>query len=181
MSKLTDRIRGIVGTPQNVGRVVAPAHAAVPQPGAADFESVLGGTWRDAAGARCFVVERRVNPATRHGRVAVGTLAEWIDDGTPDATLFAGGTPATAPFVFFGTVRSHAAAVAERRLAVAFTFALPTVAAQVRPSGERIALASPWTSRIATWSRKALPARGFFGALVSTRSSTIGSGGPPRS
>ncbi len=42
-----------------------------------------------------------MDPDGRHGRDAVGTLADWVHDGTPDAVLFAGGAPAAAPFVFF--------------------------------------------------------------------------------
>jgi uncharacterized protein YprB with RNaseH-like and TPR domain len=71
---------------------------------------------------RCFIVERRLGPDTRHGRDAVGTLADWMAQGTPDAVLFAGGAAARAPFVFFdlettglsGGAGTHAFLVAAR-------------------------------------------------------------------
>ena len=103
MSPLADRIRGIVGAP---GRVPSAAQGFNPAPPAglkacatAALETALGGTWRESAGARCFVVERRMEPSRRHGCDAVGSLADWMAEGTPDAVLFAGG--ARPPFVFF--------------------------------------------------------------------------------
>jgi uncharacterized protein YprB with RNaseH-like and TPR domain len=108
MSGLADRIRGIVA-PGGVSKPVASGFSRTsgpPEGGyhigfeTTDIERVLGGQWCDTDGARCFIVERRMEPDTRHGRDAIGTLAEWMDQGTPDAVLFAGGA-ARAPFVFF--------------------------------------------------------------------------------
>jgi len=110
MSSLADRIRGIVK--QNVvSKPVASGFSRTsgsPEAGhhvgsetTPDIEHVLGGEWRDPCGARCFVVERRMDPARRHGCDTIGTFADWVHDGTPDAVLFAGGAPVAAPFVFF--------------------------------------------------------------------------------
>ena len=70
MSALADRIRGIVGAP---GRVASAAQGLNPAPPAglqacatAALETALGGMWRESAGARCFVVERRMEPSRRH-------------------------------------------------------------------------------------------------------------------
>src|SRR5688572_31740816 len=113
MSSLADRTRGR-DKPQSAAQDFPGPHeirksgspavtaAADPKAGATpDIATVLGGDWRDAAGARCFVVERRMEPARRHGCEAIGTMADWVRDGTPDAVLFASGAAATAPFVFF--------------------------------------------------------------------------------
>lgn len=104
MSGLADRIRGIVNqAPKGPLDALGPPKRDPREGGCAtpDVESVLGGEWREAGDARCFVVERRMDPSSRHGRDAIATLADWIHDGTPDAVLFASGAPAAAPFVFF--------------------------------------------------------------------------------
>ena len=109
MSGLSDRIRGIVAS-NAVSKPVASGFSrpsCLPEGGPhlgfepSDIKGVLGGEWREAAGAACFVVERRMDPANRHGRDTIRTMAEWVDQGTPDAVLFAGGALARAPFVFF--------------------------------------------------------------------------------
>ena len=87
MSLLTDRIRGIVKAP--------PAAAAPgPGPGPRDLSS-LDGEWLDG----CFTVRRRWAPAARHGREAIGTFAECLDEAATTAALFGAG--ARAPFAFF--------------------------------------------------------------------------------
>jgi uncharacterized protein YprB with RNaseH-like and TPR domain len=58
--------------------------------------SPLGGEWR----ANVFVVERRSAPPARHGREAVGAVAECLDESAGEAALYGGGD-ARAPFVFF--------------------------------------------------------------------------------
>src|SRR6185436_15985300 len=60
------------------------------------LEHALGGEWR----GRCFVVERRWEPAARHGRELVGELAGRVRDAGDCATLYAG-APARPPFLFF--------------------------------------------------------------------------------
>ena len=67
----------------------------------AEIAAILGGTWRHAAGGRCFVVDRRWNRSALHGRERIGALAERLDRAAGEAPLFAGGTPARPPFVFF--------------------------------------------------------------------------------
>jgi uncharacterized protein YprB with RNaseH-like and TPR domain len=96
LSALADRIRGIVapGTPgpKGPGLPDRPAPPAFP-----DLVTALGGIWCGG----CFVVERRWDPAARHGCEAVGTLAERLEEASGDAVLYTSGTPARAPFVFF--------------------------------------------------------------------------------
>src|SRR4029453_3013590 len=112
MSGLADRIRGIVA-PNAVSKPVASGFSRTsgpPEGGlpvgfeTSDISQVLGGEWRETgpstalgAGARCFIVERRMEPDTRHGRDTIGTLAEWMQQGTPDAVLFEGGGAGAAP------------------------------------------------------------------------------------
>ena len=96
MSALADRIRGIVApgapVPIEPGLRDLPAPPACP-----DLVAALGGLWRGG----CFVVERRSDPAVRHGYEAVGTLAERLEEASGDAVLYSSGAPARAPFVFF--------------------------------------------------------------------------------
>ena len=86
MTALADRIRGIVKP--------API-AAVPPPPETCNVSLLNGEWSGG----CFVVERRWTPEACHGREAVGTYAECLDEGAAASPLFAAG--ARAPFVFY--------------------------------------------------------------------------------
>jgi uncharacterized protein YprB with RNaseH-like and TPR domain len=118
LSSFADRIRGVVGATNPGARV--PIESRIPPPSlVADSSSyggpvrseegakagnpqspdlsALGGVWRDD----CFVVERRKEPAARHGREAVGTLAECLDESASEAALYSGGADARAPFVFF--------------------------------------------------------------------------------
>ena len=110
MSSLADRIRSVVGTARPIGSADPHSVTANPDPRspASPFAnpespisgealSPLGGNWRGST----YVVERRIGPATRHGREAVGTFAEALDAASSQATLYAGGAPARTPFVFF--------------------------------------------------------------------------------
>jgi len=130
VSGLADRIRAIVAPAQKVARDFpgtpdretrdggSPAPAAGLKPAlssssdtlrtsvegacaAEPVDTILGGTWRGLDDTRCFVVERRLDPSSRYGRDRIGMLAEWVDEGSPDAGLFASGAPARPPFVFF--------------------------------------------------------------------------------
>jgi uncharacterized protein YprB with RNaseH-like and TPR domain len=118
VSSLADRIRAIVGTPGPKGPGPhnesprnesprdespfnespfneSPRHESrIPNP---ESLSVLGGELR----GNVLVVERRLPPLTRHGRELVGTLAECLDESSGEAALYAGGEPASPPFVFF--------------------------------------------------------------------------------
>jgi uncharacterized protein len=96
LSSLSDRIRGIVGPGQRISPPAPPASPAPP-----DLERILGGEWREDAGGRCFIVERRWEPCARHGRDDIGALAERLDESAGGAPLFANGMTARAPFVFF--------------------------------------------------------------------------------
>ena len=90
MSSLADRVRGIVKPAAAPANVTADARAVH------DIERTLGGEWRDG----CFVVERRLAPATRYARETIGALWERFDRSSSQAALFANGAP-RPPFIFF--------------------------------------------------------------------------------
>ena len=93
MSSLADRIRGVVGGTNPRSPISAQSPIANPQ--LLDLSS-LAGEWRRDV----FVVERRSAASARHGREAVGTFAECLDESASEAMLYGGGE-ARAPFVFF--------------------------------------------------------------------------------
>jgi uncharacterized protein YprB with RNaseH-like and TPR domain len=98
VSTLADRIRGIVAPGPAVSRdrdCGVPVTSGSRLSTAAVVEGAFGGTCRDG----CCIVERRWDPAARHGRHEIGTLARELEESAATAALFAGG--ATAPFVFF--------------------------------------------------------------------------------
>jgi uncharacterized protein YprB with RNaseH-like and TPR domain len=103
LSTLADRVRAIV-TPPAVLKSSADA-AAVPEHAdlgaverlASRTASLLGGEWRD----ECCVIERRWTSSARHGRDSVRGLADRLTSAAADAPFFAGGAPASAPFLFF--------------------------------------------------------------------------------
>jgi len=112
LSSLADRIRAVVGAGSSRGTTnpsaaITPIHGPqppitpIPNPESPltliDALSPLGGGWLGST----YVVERRVAPTARHGREAVGTFAESFDLASSQATLYTGGAPARAPFVFF--------------------------------------------------------------------------------
>lgn len=115
MSTLADRVRTIV-TPRpaqivpwaaaamvpEVAPAAAPPDVATEAPGraatpAAAAAAALGGRWCDG----CLIVERRWNRTARHGTESVGALGERLSACAADASFFAGGAPARAPFLFF--------------------------------------------------------------------------------
>jgi uncharacterized protein YprB with RNaseH-like and TPR domain len=108
LSSLADRIRGIVNPHATQGSQVSPrpllpnlANPSDPRD-PSDLKAgrdlaALGGSWRD----RAYVVERRWAASARHGRDAIGAMAERLDRASSDAALFANGAPAGPPFVFF--------------------------------------------------------------------------------
>ena len=101
MSTLADRIRGIVRTPGAPGASDdAPPDPANPRD-LSDLSDALGGEWSQTNGRACYVVERRWAAGARHGREAIGALAERLDRASSDAALFTSGAPAAPPFVFF--------------------------------------------------------------------------------
>ena len=106
MSTLTDRLRSVVhGTAPSAFPVesdtgLAPSLTSLK--GAAARESltqVLGGAWDDEQTG--FVVERRLDADAHYGRARIGDLAQQVSRAAIDASLFTGGAPARAPFVFF--------------------------------------------------------------------------------
>jgi uncharacterized protein YprB with RNaseH-like and TPR domain len=107
LSSLADRIRGIVAPAGSRTERSEPrphfddGDGQLPHTAGADAASVLGGAWCETHGARCFIVERRVEPSALHGKERIGALAERLDRAVAEAPLFAGGSPARPPFVFF--------------------------------------------------------------------------------
>jgi len=103
LSSLADRIRGIVaprvaGADPSVGPAGSGGHVGPPlRESSADIAAVLGGSWRGGT----FVVDRRWDPSSLHGRERVGALADRLERAAGEAPLFTGGAPARPPFVFF--------------------------------------------------------------------------------
>ncbi len=99
MTTLADRLRGIVAA--SLARSPSATPLAVPLPAPPGSEpsrlSLLGGEWRGAV----FVVEQRVESSVRHGLETVGAIADRVGGAAAEASWFAGGAPARAPFVFF--------------------------------------------------------------------------------
>lgn len=101
MSKLTDRLRGIVGTPgaqtprDSLSSVVSGLSRT-----RSDVEQVLGGERRDYEGGSCFVVERRLDRSAAYGLQAVEQIAACLAEASAEASTIAG-APARPPFVFF--------------------------------------------------------------------------------
>jgi hypothetical protein len=102
-ARLRERLREIVSprtgdVDSGTGRVSFEAEPVVASPPAVprDLERALGGRWR----RDCFLVERRVDPCTIHGRWLVGELAGLVLGGQREASLLAGGAAMRAPLVF---------------------------------------------------------------------------------
>ncbi len=115
MSSLTDRLRGVIGTaardrPTDVAPRIAddedrsgssdergiPVVEVERSGDSSRALSCLDGDWRGG----CFVVDRTWHADARHGRDAIGTMAERLDTSAHNAALFASGT-VRPPFVFF--------------------------------------------------------------------------------
>jgi uncharacterized protein YprB with RNaseH-like and TPR domain len=97
---VADRLREILGAPQNGGRTAAPARiAAAPQ--STDVARLLGGAWRIDGHARAFVVERRYPPQAHHGSTQVGEFARAIQKGVRAASMLVGGDEIAPPLTFF--------------------------------------------------------------------------------
>jgi uncharacterized protein YprB with RNaseH-like and TPR domain len=112
-SRLAERLRGIIKAPAVRPAITSPGlttfavSSARPGHGQGSartprsVEDILGGRWCDSSGGRSFVVDHRVEADRRHGRVAVGELAERHRRASRFAPLLSGGAPARPPFVFF--------------------------------------------------------------------------------
>ena len=101
MSTLTDRLRSIVRAPglSDPGLRALPGPTGLPvRP---DVESVLGGEWRQIAGASCFVVERWHEPAMAYGGERLERMAASLAESSAEAVMVGSGIPARPPFVFF--------------------------------------------------------------------------------
>jgi uncharacterized protein len=96
MSVLSDRIRGIVGTPRGAAASDAFAIPDTQVPTEEPF-AIDSGEWR----GEVFIIERRFEPTVRHGVETVGAVADRTAAAAAHAPWFAGGAPARTPFVFF--------------------------------------------------------------------------------
>jgi uncharacterized protein YprB with RNaseH-like and TPR domain len=110
-SKLSERLREVVGGARRPGESRPRSASAPPaggeeagareaQPRAHGADEVLGGRWRSHGTGKTFVVERRLEPGARHGRAAVGELADGLARAASFAPTLAGGSPARPPFLF---------------------------------------------------------------------------------
>jgi uncharacterized protein len=95
-STLAARLRAIVGTPPP-----GPPALHAPAVAGATLEQALGGGWLHQNGVACFVVERRCDPAARHGSETLSAISARLAAASAEAPLVAGGAPARPPFVFF--------------------------------------------------------------------------------
>jgi len=108
MSSLTDRLRGIVGGA--VPRVSPDARAldedGAPGPAAsggldapsrARAAAVLGGSLIQSAAGETIVVDRHYEATSRHGRVAIGEIADVLLGGDEALGLLAAAWPSSGP------------------------------------------------------------------------------------
>jgi len=104
VSTLADRIRGIVKSPPTAALPPSvDATASDPDLAGAGASGLLplGGEWHESDAGACFVVDRRYEPGTRHGRETIADIGTRLVDAADAAPLFAAGADARAPFVFF--------------------------------------------------------------------------------
>src|SRR4051812_29538860 len=106
---LADRLREVVRTNETTGSsATSPAESGSSristdlEPGVSRpcVEQILGGEFREVAGRRSFVVVRRFDAERRHGRSAIGELADRLDSAHGSAPLVSVAA-ARAPFIFF--------------------------------------------------------------------------------
>jgi uncharacterized protein YprB with RNaseH-like and TPR domain len=100
VSSLSDRIRAVVKAPPPVVPGAPAGAAAAPRLSLDDLERALGGQWQRVDGRACFVVERRLEPDTRHGRETVGAVWQRIDRSSAGAAMLGAESP-RPPFIFF--------------------------------------------------------------------------------
>jgi uncharacterized protein YprB with RNaseH-like and TPR domain len=96
MSRIADRLRGIVGAGRIPGEAGSSAFAEAPADRDDAIAEILGGEWRDAGGGRFLVIDRTYRPGHRHGRL---TLLDHLlpeDDGWARVLLAADRFPAGA-------------------------------------------------------------------------------------
>ena len=93
-----DRVRGIIAGAQPAPRPAV--EEPVARSAGADL-ACLGGEWFARSGQPCFVVERRRDAGSQHGRESIGGLAERLERSLEEAALVSGGAPARAPLLFF--------------------------------------------------------------------------------
>jgi uncharacterized protein len=101
VSDLSERLRGVIKGPARgpaqAGHYQGTDSDAVPRANPADLENILDGRWY----GHCFIVERRLPPSTKYGRMTLGDLAGRLETSAHEAPLVCGGAPARPPFVFF--------------------------------------------------------------------------------
>ncbi len=107
MSVLADRLRAVVAPRGPGGAKVPPLlESSAVAPGVSrtvsHLESVLGGEWRrEHAAEPCFVIEKRQDAATRHGRTGLGEIAARLEEASAELALLSGGAGARLPLLFF--------------------------------------------------------------------------------
>src|SRR5947207_1217061 len=68
VSELSERLRGIINGPAKTGHYQSDV---VPRANPSDLENLLEGRWY----GHCFIVERRLAPSAKYGRMIIGDLA----------------------------------------------------------------------------------------------------------
>ena len=94
MSELSERLRAVINGPAKAGHYRSDV---VPRANPSDLENLLEGRWY----GHCFIVERRLPPSAKYGRMTIGDLAGRLEASAHEAPLVCGGAPACPPFVFF--------------------------------------------------------------------------------
>ena len=107
-SKVSDRLRAIVENQQIWRRPDSTRDADVDTDVPSGCgrtlnraEDALGGGWLRRDGLSCFVVERRRDPDTAHGREPLKAIAARLNEASSEAPLIMGGAQARPPFLFF--------------------------------------------------------------------------------
>jgi len=96
VSTLSDRLRGII-KPHVASGSSRTDPDVVPRAASSDLETLLDGRWY----GHCFIVERRLAPSTKYGRMTIGELADRLNASAHEAPLVCGNASARPPFVFF--------------------------------------------------------------------------------
>jgi len=101
-SKLKDRLRAVVGAGGARATLTDPPRIDAPPRGENHVAETLGGEWQSTAdGGRCFVIERRLEPATRHGRQSIARFADDLRAASDAAAVINPGAAVRPPFLFF--------------------------------------------------------------------------------
>ena len=98
-SRLTERLREVVG-PRTSADLSPRVADALPESGdERPLEETLGGVWRSRESGRYLLVERKTCGDAHHGAIAIGHLAERIARSASETTVLA--QAARPPLLFF--------------------------------------------------------------------------------